>query len=67
MEWNEHDLQRRCASVLQGEVGWMHTPQIIKELCLQGAALSVSNIPSSKGMADAPSGLAFHKAEKMGN
>lgn len=44
----------------------MHTPQIIKELCLQGAALSVSNIPSSKGMADTPSGFAFHKAEKMG-
>lgn len=44
----------------------MHTPQIIiMELCLQGAALCVSDT-SSKGMADIPSGLAFHKAEIMG-
>lgn len=45
----------------------MHTPQIIiKELCLRGAAFSVSDIPSGKGMPDIPSGLAFHKAEKIG-
>lgn len=45
----------------------MHSPKmIIKELCLQGAALSVSDIPSGKGMPDIPSGLAFHKAEKIG-
>lgn len=45
----------------------MHTPKgIITELCLQGAALSVLDIPSGKGMPEIPSRLAFHKTEKMG-